>query len=478
MLRTSLCALTALFILSVPARADVPLYTIESLGHVYEYDDYYDFSATGINNNGDVIGHKNAPGSYNYGVLYTAENGLEDISIPIPYDINDVRQIAGISVSDYWTGIYLDYVTGERELISPISRESEAYGINSVGTVVGSVSGPLDGGSYGHDAMSYEDGSVTLIGALADGRRATAYAINDNNLIVGSSTSAPLSYHPYHAFSATLEKVKGQYEYQLVDLGTLGGDNSSAAAVNNAGQIVGTSDTTVLEQSHAFLYEDGVMQDLGALPDEKSYALDINIGGVVVGYSYRGRGISYPRSTPVIWMDGELHDLESRIVNRADWTTIDYPVAINDSGVIVGSGVVQEEGTSRRRIYKLTPLTSVDIDIQPDDATNYVETEGDSSEEMVVSILGSNVLDATQIDPAAVRFGPAEAAPAELPGALVDTNADGFDDLRLMFRTGATGIACEEIDDPALTGEMFAGEAIAGIDSVTTPSCETEGCHP
>lgn len=119
-----------------------------------------------------------------------------------------------------------------------------------------------------------------------------------------------------------------------------------------------------------------------------------------------------------------------------------------------------------------------DIDIQPSDENNVVETEGGFSDKMFVSILGSNYFDVGQIDAATVRFGPAEASPHKLPGTFVDTNGDGYSDLNLMFRIGATGITCEEIEDPELTGEKYDGNSFSGSDSVTTPDCPTSSCHP
>ena len=83
-----------------------------------------------------------------------------------------------------------------------------------------------------------------------------------------------------------------------------------------------------------------------------------------------------------------------------------------------------------------------------------------------------------QIDATTVRFGLAASAPHKLPGTIADTNEDGYNDLKLMFRTGATGIVCEQIDEPVLTGEIFAGDPITGADAVTTPDCPSEGCHP
>ena len=52
--------------------------------------------------------------------------------------------------------------------------------------------------------------------------------------------------------------------YRLTDLGTLGGRSSIALAVNDAGQVVGQSDTAA-GVKHAFLYDGRKLKDLGVL---------------------------------------------------------------------------------------------------------------------------------------------------------------------------------------------------------------------
>jgi probable HAF family extracellular repeat protein len=74
----------------------------------------------------------------------------------------------------------------------------------------------------------------------------------------------------------------------FVDLGTLGEGytNTWANAVNDLGQVVGASFVAGWSSSHAFLWTaEGGMTDLGTLGGASSSAADINNHGQVVGHS-------------------------------------------------------------------------------------------------------------------------------------------------------------------------------------------------
>ena len=73
----------------------------------------------------------------------------------------------------------------------------------------------------------------------------------------------------------------------MTDLGTLGGSFSIAYSINDIGQVVGRSSNSD-GNSHAFLWEDGVMSDLGTLGGRSSKTLDINETGQAVGLSDTG----------------------------------------------------------------------------------------------------------------------------------------------------------------------------------------------
>ncbi len=95
-----------------------------------------------------------------------------------------------------------------------------------------------------------------------------------------------------------------------IDLGTLGGLNAEAMAINNSGQVVGWAQHGVPTDwldgmCHAFLWEGGNMIDLGTLGGPNSCAIDINDSGQIVGVS----------DTPdlhkhlFLWESGTMQDL-------------------------------------------------------------------------------------------------------------------------------------------------------------------------
>jgi probable HAF family extracellular repeat protein len=132
-------------------------------------------------------------------------------------------------------------------------------------------------------------------------------------------------------------------EYTLIDIGTLGGPGSYAAAVSNDGTVVGCADV-LPSGAHAFAWKNGAMRDLGLASDAtegSSCALAVNDRGVIAGRSATREIVVWNgRSVERLGVQGEVG-------------------GINSAGVLVGS--YETGGLSRAFVYRngaITPIGS------------------------------------------------------------------------------------------------------------------------
>ncbi len=96
--------------------------------------------------------------------------------------------------------------------------------------------------------------------------------------------------------------------YSVTDLGTLGGNESDAKDINDAGQIVGYAKDAA-GRDRAFLWQSGAMTDLGTLSGTESWALAINNLGQVVGEATNAAG----RSRAFLWTTANTKSPRARV---------------------------------------------------------------------------------------------------------------------------------------------------------------------
>jgi probable HAF family extracellular repeat protein len=156
---------------------------------------------------------------------------------------------------------------------------------------------------------------VTDLGTV--GSSSVATGVNNAGVAVGWSTVGTTP-HAVRYQSGT-----------LADLGTLGGNEATARALNGTGDVTGSA-ALPNQTNHAFRWNGG-MTDLGTLssPSTVSNGSDINDAGDVVGGSYNAQGWYHPFR----WSGGVMTDLGA-LGNQA---ATSYASGTNDNGDVVGS---------------------------------------------------------------------------------------------------------------------------------------------
>lgn len=301
-------------------------YRVETIG-VLGPDNASSYSwAYGLNNHGSVVGYSYAQDDEVPFRAFAYENGqIRDLGNMNGFNttsaraINDRGQIVGYATN--WA-TYEDrpflYDKGQLKELNPAlgaGNAAYAHAINESGQVAGTINGR----AYVHDGTQAhfipfegEDIGTTIAWAINDhgvavGRAEHGFGRTDAFVWDGSSVSylpAPQGASDSRMDGADINNagqilVDANYRAFLYDggtyqaLGTLNGMSTSAAALNEKGWIVGSSEVGGSNPSqpfHAFLWRNGRMRDLNDLLDhdaaqrwELYYAMDINDRGQIVG---------------------------------------------------------------------------------------------------------------------------------------------------------------------------------------------------
>jgi probable HAF family extracellular repeat protein len=294
--------------------------------------------ASMINDLGQVAGGSSidfSTGEFrrSHAFFWSASSGIVDIGVvnesgnSYPQDMNNVGQVVGDSETATDTGLVAFSWTragGIVNLGAGSQGHSSTAAVNDNGMIVG---GNSEGDYEPHHAMIWlPSGRLIELRGLPGFEASDATAVNNHGVVVGWMSD--FGYGSPHAFIWSRRHgmrpllrearvsypvainengaVAGVYEIRnsrsrgfvwtrrrgMTDLGTLGGRTARVSAINNHGQVVGTSPTGVRGVRHAFVWSrtTGIV-DLGTLGGNTSSAWSINDSGWVVGTSQTGHAL-------------------------------------------------------------------------------------------------------------------------------------------------------------------------------------------
>jgi probable HAF family extracellular repeat protein len=226
-----------------------------------------DSAAFGINASGQVVGQANSsPGAPDQAFLWTESAGMIDLGnlggpSSVANAINASGQVAGQSdLASGFTHAFLWTESGGLQDLGTLSggQQSGANAINSAGEIAGWA----NVGSNDYAIVWTQSAGLVKLGINAS-CGATAFGINDSSEVVGWFNNSSGCTFTSHGFSWSNSSG-------LTDLGVLpGGKYSFAYAVNFAGQIVGTGDSSTSAVVALLWTAGGKPQDLNTLISSK-----------------------------------------------------------------------------------------------------------------------------------------------------------------------------------------------------------------
>lgn len=249
----------------------------------------------------------------------------------------------------------------------PQAGQANGPYINPGGLVAGTADtatpdpyAPNDNGAFNGDpfvqhAFLWRHGTLTDLGALGPKPAKNSSYPGEINALgdaTGQSDNGKLD-----PLTGTTAAVAVLWKNgRIIDLGTLGGNESLASALNNQDQVVGVAANAIPDpfsmlgwgtQARAYIWQHGRKRGLGTLGGPDSFAWFINGSGQVAGVSYTSATpnpvTGQPPTDVFLWHDGKMRDLGSL---GGSVPTFGGVAALNSRGEIVGTSDLTGDQTA------------------------------------------------------------------------------------------------------------------------------------
>jgi probable HAF family extracellular repeat protein len=153
----------------------------------------------------------------------------------------------------------------------------------------------------------------------------------------------------------------------VTDLGTLrGGYESQANDINDRGQVSGFASNGKKDQysilgwvtqTRSFVWQHGVLRDIGTLGGPDALSVTMNASGEIAGQSYANSSANavtkVPTQDPFLWRNGQMTDLGTLggTFGTANW--------LNDAGQVVGQSNLAGDQSSHPYLWQDGTMTDL-----------------------------------------------------------------------------------------------------------------------
>ncbi len=305
----------------------------------------------------------NGPGTHDFSNSGTYE-GYAETAIPDPYAPNCVNPECLV----YHAQVWRNGVVGDLGSLPGVNN-SGTSGISANGRFISGFSenGLIDPllGVPEVRAVVWKDGQIIDLGTMEGGNESGAGAVNSRGQVIGGSTNTildPFSMFCFIVCGTTQSRAFLWQNGVMQDLGTLGGPDASPDVVNESGQIAGHSytnstanPTTGIPTIDPFFWENGIMVDIGSLGGTIGFPSWVNGRGQVVGTSNLAGDQTFH---PFFWDRGVLTDIGTFGGSKGE------ALRVSDSGLVVGRADLAD-GTHHAFVWKNGVM--VDVGVVPGD---------------------------------------------------------------------------------------------------------------